>query len=71
MVVQTEAAFENGGFRLLDPMSLPDRHHVLLTVDEMPSEPADRHRYEEQARLRQHEREFAGHMGGASGKRTR
>jgi predicted DNA-binding antitoxin AbrB/MazE fold protein len=59
MVLQTEAVFENGVFRPLNPLSLPDRQRVLLTVAEVPSEPAERHRYEEQAWLRLHEREFA------------
>ena len=60
MVLQTEAIFENGVFRPLNPLSLPDRHHVLLTVADVPPESADRNRYEEQAWLRLHEREFAG-----------
>lgn len=59
MVQQLEAVFEHGVLRPLQPLSLDERQHVLVTVTELPHKPVpdapiDPHRFQEQEWIRVH-----------------
>jgi len=54
MVRQLEAVYEQGMLRPLQPLSLEERQHVLLTINELPELPADTARLEEQEWIRAH-----------------
>lgn len=60
MVRQLEAVFENGVLRPLEPLSLPDRQRVILTLTEAPRNEPVRSRKAEQEWLSRHGSEYVG-----------
>jgi hypothetical protein len=67
MVQQLEAVFEHGVLRPLQPLSLEERQHVLVTVTELPHKPVpvpdapvDPHRVQEQEWIRLNGSEYRG-----------
>jgi predicted DNA-binding antitoxin AbrB/MazE fold protein len=61
MVTQhAEAIFEDGLLRPLDPLSLQDKQHVLLTITEVSAPSANSGQMPEQEWLRAHGREYSG-----------
>ena len=62
MTQHSEAVFEDGLLRPLEPLSLHDKQHVLLTITDVPA-PAQvfvSHRLPEQEWLSRHSEEYAG-----------
>ena len=62
MVRHLEAVFEDGVLRPIEPLSLPERQHVRVTIDDSAPVAAEEinHRYAEQAWLGAHAREYIG-----------
>ena len=61
MVQHLEAIFEQGLLRPLQPLSLDERQHVLLTITDLPDDlPAGTARLQEQEWIRTHGQEFSG-----------
>ena len=62
MVRHLEAVFEAGVLRPLQPLLLPEHHHVMVTIDDSPIVAAAEfnHRYAEQAWLGTHGRAYIG-----------
>jgi predicted DNA-binding antitoxin AbrB/MazE fold protein len=62
MTRQLEAVFEHGVLRPLQPLTLPEMQHVLLTITDIPATPAPDYnsRQAEQAWLKEHEHEYLG-----------
>jgi len=67
MVRHLEAIFEDGVLRPLEPLSLPEHQHVMVTIDDQAPEASGprpevevRHAYAEMAWLREHSREYIG-----------
>jgi predicted DNA-binding antitoxin AbrB/MazE fold protein len=61
MVQQLEAVFEHGVLRPLEPLSLTENQHVLVTISDFPADSeAASHRYEEQEWLSVHSGEYRG-----------
>jgi predicted DNA-binding antitoxin AbrB/MazE fold protein len=59
MVRQLEAVYEHGILRPLQPLSLEERQHVLVTIADLPG-PLDRMaRFEEQEWIRTHGAQYA------------
>jgi predicted DNA-binding antitoxin AbrB/MazE fold protein len=52
MVRQLEAVYEHGVLRPLEPLSLEERQHVLLTIADLPKLPAGSAGFEEQEWIR-------------------
>src|SRR5581483_12057669 len=57
---RSEAVFEGGLLRPLEPLSLQEKEHVLLTITEVPARHEVSSRLPEQEWLRQHSEEYAG-----------
>jgi predicted DNA-binding antitoxin AbrB/MazE fold protein len=55
-----EAIFEDGVLRPLEPLSLQDKQHVLLTITDVSGRVANSHRMPEQEWLRANSREYRG-----------
>jgi predicted DNA-binding antitoxin AbrB/MazE fold protein len=61
MVKQLEAVFEQGVLRPLEPLSLTENQHVLVTISDFPADTeVASHRYEEQEWLSVHGHEYRG-----------
>ncbi len=61
MVRELEAIYEEGVLRPLEPLVLPNKQRVLLTVRDVPNRPdLVNHRGEEMEWLRNHATEYAG-----------
>lgn len=61
MVQQLEAVFEQGVLRPLEPLSLTENQHVLVTINDFPADPeVASHRYEELEWLSVHRHEYRG-----------
>ena len=60
MVRQLEAVFENGVLRPLEPLALPERQHVILTLTEAPQKEQIQSRKREQEWLSAHGHEYRG-----------
>jgi predicted DNA-binding antitoxin AbrB/MazE fold protein len=60
MVRQLEAVFERGILRPLEPLSLAEHQHVLVTISDAPETVHAEPRYAEQRWLRAHGAEYRG-----------
>jgi predicted DNA-binding antitoxin AbrB/MazE fold protein len=60
MVRQLEAVFEQGVLRPVEPLSLPEKQHVLITITDVPVNVEDMHRKDEQEWLVAHGHEYIG-----------
>ena len=62
MVRHVEAVFEDGVLRPTEPLSLPERQHVRVTIDDSPPVASEQinHRLAEQAWLTVHGHEYRG-----------
>jgi predicted DNA-binding antitoxin AbrB/MazE fold protein len=60
MVRQLEAIFEQGVLRPLEPLSLPEKQHVLLTITDVTAMNAVNARSAEQEWLSDHSHEYRG-----------
>jgi len=60
MVRQLEAVFEKGVLRPLEPLSLAEKQHVLVTITDVPRNEATFARREEQEWLSAHGHEYRG-----------
>ena len=60
MVRQLEAVYEHGILRPLQPLSLEERQHVLVTITDLPSPQAGGARLAEQEWIRSHGELYAG-----------
>lgn len=61
MVQHLEAVFEQGVLRPLQPLSLDERQHVLLTITDLPDDlPTGSSRFQEQEWIRTHGSGFSG-----------
>lgn len=60
MVQQLEAVFEDGILRPLEPLSLDEKQHVLLTITDIPAACRVSERKAEQEWLRLHSGEYSG-----------
>jgi predicted DNA-binding antitoxin AbrB/MazE fold protein len=60
MVRQLEAVYEHGVLRPLQPLSLEERQHVLVTISDLPDLPARADRLQEQEWIRTHGALYSG-----------
>ena len=60
MARQLEAVYEHGVLRPLQPLSLEERQHVLVTVSDLPDRPDSLTRFEEQEWIRTHGSQYPG-----------
>jgi predicted DNA-binding antitoxin AbrB/MazE fold protein len=60
MVRQVEAVFENGVLRPVEPLSLPEKQHVILTLTDVSRKEDVRSRKAEQEWLSAHGHEYVG-----------
>ncbi len=60
MTRQLEAVFEHGVLRPLEPLSLPEMQHVLVTITDVPAPLPYNSRQAEQEWLKAHEQEYRG-----------
>ena len=60
MTQHAEAIFEDGLLRPLEPLSLQDKQHVLLTITDVSASAAKPGRMPEQEWLKAHGREYSG-----------
>ena len=58
MTRQIEAVYEEGVLRPLEPLSLSEKQHVLVTIADVPEPEEINHRYAEQEWLNAHEAEY-------------
>ena len=68
MTQHAEAIFEDGLLRSLQPLSLQDKQHVLLTITDVWAPPANSGQMPEQEWLRAHGREYIGQWVALNGK---